>query len=354
MKKKFLAVLFFALLALLAFTACINEDALDTPPQGQETAHTHTFGEWTTVKEATCTEDGKMRRVCQCGFEETNVVSSVGHTLEDWIVTKNESCTESGEKQRSCLVCCELFEETIPATGHLFVNLVCTVCGEKNYDEEHFREWQTLKSEIETLLANANNVHYFSDPEIDPNFENVKSAFDSYVLKYYSLRDFYYDTSNNQVVGFGIFGEETLASDFFSEYERYNELYAKRQAATDAIVNQIKTLGEVTPDTAEAVLAAISDINVAIESYEATYCDDGCLFGDNLFILYRTTKLAEFAKTCKDAYAYADDAGETAKVENAWNNGRAWIESSNDVSFVDFSYGFANSTIEDIMEQIKS
>ena len=37
--------------------------------------HTHSFGEWTTVKEATETEDGLKERYCDCGEKETQDIN---------------------------------------------------------------------------------------------------------------------------------------------------------------------------------------------------------------------------------------------------------------------------------------
>ena len=39
--------------------------------------HTHTYGEWTVVKEATETEEGLKERVCACGEKETEVIAKL-------------------------------------------------------------------------------------------------------------------------------------------------------------------------------------------------------------------------------------------------------------------------------------
>ena len=58
----------------------------------ESTEHVHSFGEWMTAKEATCTEAGTREATCACGEKKT---------------------------------------ETIPATGHNFINKVCDKCGIK-------------------------------------------------------------------------------------------------------------------------------------------------------------------------------------------------------------------------------
>ncbi|MBP1560144.1 MAG: InlB B-repeat-containing protein [Oscillospiraceae bacterium] len=45
--------------------------------------HTHKFGEWTIVKEATTTEEGLLERVCECGEKETKVIDKLVDTDKD-------------------------------------------------------------------------------------------------------------------------------------------------------------------------------------------------------------------------------------------------------------------------------
>ena len=66
-----------------------------TGVKGGELPHEHAFGEWTTTKEATCTEEGAKERVCECGEKETEVIAALGHT-EEIIPGKDATCTETG------------------------------------------------------------------------------------------------------------------------------------------------------------------------------------------------------------------------------------------------------------------
>lgn len=50
--------------------------------------HTCTFGEWTVVTNATCTQDGTKERVCSCGEKETEIIAALGH---DWKVADCQS-----------------------------------------------------------------------------------------------------------------------------------------------------------------------------------------------------------------------------------------------------------------------
>ena len=67
-KRKWLA----ALCAAVMFAALFMLGACTDP-------HEHDFGDWTTVKEATCLEDGSKERVCGCGEKQTETIKALGH-----------------------------------------------------------------------------------------------------------------------------------------------------------------------------------------------------------------------------------------------------------------------------------
>ena len=60
---------------------------------GDKVEHTHSFGEWTVTKEATCTEPGEQTRTCDCGCSETQVIPATGH---DYV---NGVCANCGAVQ---------------------------------------------------------------------------------------------------------------------------------------------------------------------------------------------------------------------------------------------------------------
>ena len=68
-KRKWLAALCAAmmLVSLFMLAACGDPE------------HEHAWGEWTTVKEATCLEDGSKERVCGCGEKQTETIKALGH-----------------------------------------------------------------------------------------------------------------------------------------------------------------------------------------------------------------------------------------------------------------------------------
>ena len=84
--------------------------------------HPHFFGEWETIEEPTCTEDGLKERTCFCGEKETETIAAKGHTFSEWIVDEEATCMETGTKHRDCTVCDEKETEVIPVdpTAHNF------------------------------------------------------------------------------------------------------------------------------------------------------------------------------------------------------------------------------------------
>ena len=89
----------------------------------------HTFGTWTTTKNATCTQVGTKSRKCTvCGKTETQTIAKTGHkSVTD--KTISATCTTDGKTEGShCSVCGAVIkaQEIIKATGHKFGNWTTT------------------------------------------------------------------------------------------------------------------------------------------------------------------------------------------------------------------------------------
>ena len=89
----------------------------------------HTFGTWTTTKNATCTQVGTKSRKCTvCGKTETQTIAKTGHkSVTDKAIPA--TCTTDGKTEGShCSVCGAVIkaQETIKATGHKFGNWTTT------------------------------------------------------------------------------------------------------------------------------------------------------------------------------------------------------------------------------------
>ena len=68
-------------------------------------AHTHSFGEWMLTAKPTCTEAGIRTRECDCGVTERAEAPAVGHNWDAGTITRKPAPEADGEKTYSCLVC---------------------------------------------------------------------------------------------------------------------------------------------------------------------------------------------------------------------------------------------------------
>ena len=125
MKKRTLFVLLFT---VITFACAIGFVACDTQTADE---HTLTHVEATA---ATCTEDGNAEYwVCSdCGkyfsdadatteiSQSDTVIPAKGHSYGEWTTVKDATCTEDGTRERECTVCHEKEQEIVSATGHTF------------------------------------------------------------------------------------------------------------------------------------------------------------------------------------------------------------------------------------------
>jgi hypothetical protein len=88
--------------------------------QPNATPHTHTYGEWKIVKEATCTTKGRQECYCSCGEKKAQSIRATGHKeVTDRGIAA--TCTTDGiSSGKHCSVCNEVTVEqrTIKAIGH--------------------------------------------------------------------------------------------------------------------------------------------------------------------------------------------------------------------------------------------
>ena len=143
--KKFLWIaLILMLVCILSFSACDQED---TPPNNGDVPSTqqpsdnnddgpadnnnsddtntqcqHAWGEWFTIKQATCKDEGQLIRVCgKCSVSEQTTVAKTETHTEVIDAAISATCTEDGKTEgKHCSVCgITLVEQTtIKAKGH--------------------------------------------------------------------------------------------------------------------------------------------------------------------------------------------------------------------------------------------
>ena len=111
-------------------TAC---SLLGGNKEEEETEHKHSFTEWVTHREATCTEEGLEKSTCSCGEIKFRHVSAKGHTPVVDEAYEPTWVQEGKTKGTHCSVCGEILtpQEAIAPTGrHVYgEDNKCTMCG---------------------------------------------------------------------------------------------------------------------------------------------------------------------------------------------------------------------------------
>ena len=107
----------------------------------------HKWGEWETVKQATCTEEGKKERQCSaCTEKENEPIPALNHSYGEWQTIKEPTCTEEGKKERVCSRCSHSETETLPVIAHTYDGYIknseyhwqkCSVCQNESEQEPH-------------------------------------------------------------------------------------------------------------------------------------------------------------------------------------------------------------------------
>jgi len=142
MGKKILCVMLLIFALLLAFVACDSgSNGDDTLDDSTPSAHTHTFGEWETVKAATCTADGSKERYCDCGEKQTATIAQIAHNFSEWGVVKEATATEKGSEERSC-ACGKKETREIPVkeivnTEEVQFNNACSLIAEGKFEQAY-------------------------------------------------------------------------------------------------------------------------------------------------------------------------------------------------------------------------
>ena len=151
MKKTLWLALVLLLVCVFVFSACDNGDSPsnDTTENNQQTTEDnnstdpivceHTFGDWNTVKQATCKDEGAQVRVCnKCSEEEKATIAKTNTHTEVVDAAVSASCEKTGLTEgRHCSQCNKVIvaQTTVDALGHKDENKdhICdNNCGKNN------------------------------------------------------------------------------------------------------------------------------------------------------------------------------------------------------------------------------
>ena len=115
---------------IVTYTCACGETRTETTP-----APGHAWGEWETIKEASCLFSGSRKHVCgRCGLEQTETLPKLGHDWSEWEITQAPTCTEAGQETRSCSRDVAVQVRPVAALGHDYVNGICTRCDARDPD----------------------------------------------------------------------------------------------------------------------------------------------------------------------------------------------------------------------------
>ena len=85
----------------------------------------------------TCTEGGVETFTCsKCGDSYKNILGATGHDYKSKVTTA-ATCTGNGVKTFTCSKCSHSYTEVIAATGHSYKNGKCSVCGKAEISCSH-------------------------------------------------------------------------------------------------------------------------------------------------------------------------------------------------------------------------
>lgn len=116
-----------------------NKDIGKERTNGSALGHDYETAQWTTLTEATCTQNGWKTASCarNCGESTKEIIFATGHSYSDFVTTLQATCTLSGAREKTCSDCGNKITEYIPSKGHRFVdyksdnNVTCTEDGTK-------------------------------------------------------------------------------------------------------------------------------------------------------------------------------------------------------------------------------
>ena len=139
--KSLLAIAFVAA-TLVVLISCSSDETK---------IHVHTYEDWQTVKNPTCSEEGLFTRTCTaCLHTEELVMPIFEHVYDDGTTIKSASCTERGQINYQCKFCGEIKRTISPKASHTpseeYVSVgehhgkQCAVCFALTSKEEHYFE----------------------------------------------------------------------------------------------------------------------------------------------------------------------------------------------------------------------
>ena len=258
-----------------------------------ETSTCHNFGEWVTVTESTCTEDGEESRTCEvCGKTETRRTAATGHDYSDqWTIDEEADCVNDGSKSRHCSRCNAKTDVTvIEAKGHTEVvdKAVAATCTADGYTEgKHCSVCNAVIKAQEKIAATG---HKYIETVVEPSYSNRGYTLYECSVCGYSYKDNYEEqlivpavtgfasgsqTKSSAVLGWDkVSGADGYAVELYTG-GKWNEVFRTSDSSVTSC-----TVGSLKAD---------STYSLRIRAFKDT--DDGTVYSDYTRLAVKT-KLA--------------------------------------------------------------
>lgn len=127
--KKTLAL---ALILMCVFVIASCDNSQNDTPNGSFSgdtnpvtdAHVHEYGEWSIIKNSTCSVKGEEERICSCGAKETQYIDSLAHTEVIDSAVMPTYASEGKTEGKHCSVCNEVLvrQDSIPKLKEIVIN----------------------------------------------------------------------------------------------------------------------------------------------------------------------------------------------------------------------------------------
>lgn len=182
--KKAPIICMLLLAIVLLFAACGGNDNPLSNNEGNNNeapVHTHSFSEWDTTVNPTCTEDGTKVRYCSCGEKQSETVVMLGHTPADAVIEDKVDATYEANGSYNevvrCVTCGEKLSEvlhTIPMLKHVPAeavteNVMAATCyGEGSYDTVVY--CSDCDAELERTRHIIDKIAHTPDNAVEENF----------------------------------------------------------------------------------------------------------------------------------------------------------------------------------------
>ena len=206
MLKKRLCIVALLLAVVFLLASCNNGDI--TPNTSENSAHTHTYGEWEIQKAANCTEEGIKERYCSCGEKQTAKIAKTEHNYVDGICACGDNKNENSN---------------LSQTDEIKYNKACSLIEDGKLQEayEILKEIKNYALANEMLnnffyaptLIKEGNLTYISGSNLGPvmQYDDKVYSYDTNgniisitIPEYNKTYNYTYDSKGNELQGFPI------------------------------------------------------------------------------------------------------------------------------------------------------